>query len=450
MNVRGLTTLALAGALLVTASAAPLAQGLQERQLEQARQMLDDLREAVERYYYDPSYRGIDLDAHFGAASRQLESAQSVAHAQGIIAQTLIAFEDSHTFFVPPAATAAVDYGWTMRMIGDRCYIVSVEEGSDASAKGIRPGDELLRVDQFTPRRDDLWKLRYLLYGLSPRTLVKLTVRPPGGEPRQVDVAAAVTPRPPVVRIHRQQLQGLLWRQARSTRDARNEMSRDGDIAIWRLSGFDFDYRDVGRLFEEATAGASGLILDMRGNGGGLIRTMQEIAGRLFDRDVTIATIRERGASRALEAKKKRGAFTGAVIALLDADSGSSAELLGRVLQLEGRGIVIGDRSAGHVQQARRVRLGVRARGGAILYSASIATGTLTMSDGATLEGVGVTPDELLLPSAEDLAAGRDPVLARAVQRLGGGQGGYGGYRGGGGVGWVATVRSPSANGKQE
>lgn len=41
------------------------------------------------------------------------------------------------------------------------------------------------------------------------------------------------------------------------------------------------------------------------------------------------------------------------------------------------------------------------------------------MSDGKSLEDVGVTPDELLLPSAHALANGRDPVLAHAVETLG-------------------------------
>jgi hypothetical protein len=40
--------------------------------------------------------------------------------------------------------------------------------------------------------------------------------------------------------------------------------------------------------------------------------------------------------------------------------------------------------------------------------------------DGGRLERVGVSPDEIVLPSPADLAAGRDPVLARAVALAGG------------------------------
>lgn len=157
----------------------------------------------------------------------------------------------------------------------------------------------------------------------------------------------------------------------------------------------------------------------MRGNGGGLTKTMEELTGRLFDRDVTIGELQERKSSRTLTAKKRRGVFAGPVVALVDADSGSSAEMLARLLQIERRGVVIGDRSSGKVMQARRIRGAVRTPRGSILYSATITTGALTMSDGASLEGVGVTPDELLLPSGEDLAAGRDPVLERAIALAG-------------------------------
>jgi C-terminal processing protease CtpA/Prc len=43
----------------------------------------------------------------------------------------------------------------------------------------------------------------------------------------------------------------------------------------------------------------------------------------------------------------------------------------------------------------------------------------VVMPDGASLEGRGVVPDEVVLPTAQDLAAGRDPALARALALAG-------------------------------
>jgi C-terminal processing protease CtpA/Prc len=54
-----------------------------------------------------------------------------------------------------------------------------------------------------------------------------------------------------------------------------------------------------------------------------------------------------------------------------------------------------------------------------VTYGISITDADLVMADGRSLERSGVTPDITLLPTPEDLAAGRDPVLALAVTMAG-------------------------------
>ena len=56
-----------------------------------------------------------------------------------------------------------------------------------------------------------------------------------------------------------------------------------------------------------------------------------------------------------------------------------------------------------------------------VVYGISITESELILADGKSLEKEGVAPDEIALPTGADLAAGRDPVLTRAVLLAGGG-----------------------------
>ena len=135
---------------------------------------------------------------------------------------------------------------------------------------------------------------------------------------------------------------------------------------------------------------------------------------------MTVGQIKRRKETKTLVARTRGRAsvYTGGVVALIDSESGSAAELLARVIQLEKRGTVIGDRSAGKVMRARFFThasgLGVVAT-----YGVSVTDADIVMTDGRSLEKVGVTPDQVLLPTASDLAARRDPVLSAALGTLG-------------------------------
>ena len=99
---------------------------------------------------------------------------------------------------------------------------------------------------------------------------------------------------------------------------------------------------------------------------------------------------------------------------LVDSESGSAAEVVARVVQLEKRGTVIGDRTSGKVMRSRLYphQIGLETQ---VFYAVSVTNADLLMTDGKSLEGTGVIPDEVFLPTGEDLRAQKDPVLARAV-----------------------------------
>ena len=131
-----------------------------------------------------------------------------------------------------------------------------------------------------------------------------------------------------------------------------------------------------------------------------------------------MADVKTRKSVKPIIAKTQGQPFTGKVVVLLDSDSGSAAEVFARVLQLEKRAIVIGDRSAGAVMRSLSHGLNMGADY-LVFYGVSITNADVLMTDGQSLEHVGVVPDELLLPTGEQLAAKQDAVLARALYLAG-------------------------------
>ncbi len=385
--------------------------------------MLRTARDEVRKNYYDPTFHGIDLDARFRTFDSGIDNAKNTGDIFTVVAAFLAGFKDSHLFFEPPSRTTKYEPGYEMRIIGDRCFVTNVKPKSSAAAQ-LHPGDEILSLNGFALARRDMSDAEYYFRLLAPRTVDRLEILTPDGTKRTVDVQEKTKIDRKIVDLSDLLNDADLWNLLRHGEDAeyleRERVFKSNSAVIWKMASFHLERDKLGAIMSDVKK-RSALILDLRGNPGGYTSSLQQVLGEFFDHDVKIAdrVMRKPGKPEIAKHWTLTGKpFAGKLIVLVDSGSGSSAELFARVVQLEHRGTVIGDHTAGEVMEARNYGEQIGADT-AIYYGFSITDANLIMADGKSLEGTGVTPDELILPTPADLAAGRDPVLARATELAG-------------------------------
>jgi len=387
--------------------------------------MLRCAYEEVAKHYYDPKLQGIDWDARYKQYAGRIANAPNLGEGYRIVAAFLGGLKDSHTFFVPPRRAVRYDSGYRYALVGNEAFITQVRPNTDAAAK-LHIGDKILGMNGFVVDRADYQDVQYYFSSLSPQMSMKFGLQSPTGEQRQVVVTATAKPMRKVMDLTEgQDSYDLIRQEENEDHASRSQVIVQGDVAIWKLQQF---YPDGGQLEIDEIEKAIGiarkhksLILDLRGNGGGDEEMLRLMVGSLFDHEIKIGDRvgRKEKDSKPLKTMRHGQAFDGKLIVLVDSESGSCSELLARVIQLEHRGTVLGDKSAGAVMEARYYSetMGADTK---IVFGVQVTSANLIMSDGKSLEKIGVTPDELLLPTAADLAARRDPLLAHAVELAGG------------------------------
>jgi len=401
----------------IFSSTSGLSQKITDIQRDQAQSMLREIASDVRKHYYDPTLHGVDWDRNVREAKTRIDQATDLGQALSEIAALLDSLKDSHTFFAPPERFNRYDYGWIGQTIGTHCYVTQVRPGSDAAAKGMKPGDEILAVNSYAPTKQNLTRMEYLLNVLRPQPALHLQLRAHDAKARVIDVTTRII-EGNQARDPRDDLEyKIRWIDtSRLQRKAR--FADIGDkLLILQFGEFFYTPGEIESMIGKARK-HSALIIDLRGNGGGATQVLSLLLGRMFDHEVKIGDRVGRDARSAMIAKGPSPKFEGKLIELVDARSASAAELFARVVQIEKRGIVLGDVSSGRVMEAKRYsyRSGIDK---VFFYGASITDADLIMTDGKSLEHVGVTPDEVILPTATDLATGNDPVLARAAEMLG-------------------------------
>lgn len=383
--------------------------------------MLNSVRHDLRDHYFDSTYRGVNMDSVFDATEQYIRStAASLGDVFGSIAVSLLPLHDSHLFFVPPTRASRVEYGLDFAAFGDSCFITSVEPWSDAARQGLTRGDPVLMIDGLEPNRDNLWWIWYVLGVLDPRPVLHLRIRH-GDTTADLTVQARIGP-PRAIQDLTGRDGGLGIHDYIVGIENRDQELHDAfavvdSVGILRLRHFAWETDDIDRRMRDVHD-LKGLILDLRGNPGGAVRGLLHTVGLLFGDSIHVATVVSRTGSDVAWAEPDEHPFAGSIVVLIDAESASAAEILARVVQLEHRGTVIGDRSSGAVMTSQ---FHVHEMGASrvVVYGLSVTVSDVIMSDGHRLEWEGVTPDYIVIPTSDDLKSRRDPALARALATLG-------------------------------
>ncbi len=315
--------------------------------------------------------------------------------------------------------------GLDARMLGDTVVVWRVQAGSAAERAGIRPGHTITHVDTMAVdsvrarlRRalpeDPTQALRLLntwvlgrLAGRSEDTL-RITLRDARGRAR-------------THRLVRAPLAGQLTRFGNlpplvvaSTGDSVALGGGRFAPVIAFTAWFPAVAGELDkRLF--AIRSAPGLVLDLRGNPGGVIGMLAGVSGHLLDTAVSLGTMRGRGATINFVANPRRvnpagervAPYGGPLAILVDEFTGSTSEFFSSGLQAIGRARVFGVRSAGQALPAVMVRL---PNGDVLMH----AIADHEDAAGRRVEGPGVQPDERTPLTRADLLAGRDAALEAA------------------------------------
>lgn len=177
---------------------------------------------------------------------------------------------------------------------------------------------------------------------------------------------------------------------------------------------FDIFLLQIMPRIREAALGfarAPGVVLDLRGNPGGIGGMAMPVSALFAREESVIGTMKQRDGELRFPVAPAPRTVDAPLVVLVDERTGSTSEILAAGLQESGRALVVGTPTAGAVLPSILKTLPT---GGRLQYPIA----DFVTSGGRTLEGLGVIPDVIVPLSQEALLAGRDNVLDAAVELL--------------------------------
>lgn len=266
---------------------------------------------------------------------------------------------------------------------GDRATVLRVLADSPAEAAGVRPGDVFASVNGESVEGMDATTVASKVRG-EKDTTVKLTMQR-GEEQKEFTITRA------------------------QVTDASVRWSIDGDIGTITMSRFD---DDTGKLANQAAAefkarSVKGVILDLRGNGGGYLNAAVDVAGIWLDNKVVV-TEKSNGKVTGTEKTGSGAPLAGVkTVVLVNGASASASEIVAGALQDHKAATLVGEKTFGKGTVQKVVNL----LDGRLL---KVTIARWYTPNGKNITKEGISPDKKVELTSDDANAGRDPQLETA------------------------------------
>ena len=328
------------------------------------------------------------------------EALDSSELVQGAINGMIEALGDPYTTYLDPESS---DLAWSafegsfegigavVGMEDGELTVVSPIAGSPAERQGIRAGDRILEIDGESTSGITLTEAVLKIRGPEGTVVTLLVLHRDETEPVEIEIT-------------------------------REEISLDsvylemlpGDIARIQITYFSLRTdKEISSVLSDALSrGARAVIIDLRGNPGGILSTVVDVADEFLDSGIILYQADDEGnVIDEWEAHSGGLAADLPLAVLVDGGSASGSEVLAGALQDHGRGPLIGTQTYGKGS----VQLIHQLSDGSALY---VTAARWLTPDGHLIEGLGLTPDFEVPITDEDIAQGIDPQLERAIDYL--------------------------------
>jgi carboxyl-terminal processing protease len=373
------------------------------------KEVIDEVWQIVHREYVDPDFNKVDwLDRRQELLARDYATDSQAYQA---ITSALKSLGDPYTRFMDPDQFASMQVETSGELVGvgmqlgteegtERLVVIAPTDGSPASKAGIQPGDIITAIDGTSTD------------GMDINQAVE-RIRGEVGTPVKVSILRGNKP-----------LEFRMTREVIELRVVNHELRREGNqrVGYIRLSQFSAvasaEMRDA--LKELESQSATGYVLDLRANPGGLLFAGAEIA-RMFLKRGAIVSIEDRVGVREQIVANNTAITDKPLAIVVDNGSASASEILAGAMRDNNRATLVGTKTfgKGSVQAVHELS------GGAGM---TITTARYRTPNGTDINHKGIVPDVIvdlsqtdiakLNQSPDAIATMADPQYAAAVNAL--------------------------------